>query len=284
MGIVPRLRDASTHIAGMTFLDRAGRRAARVDLEALRRSIAPQDIELPRGDLSAILHEASRDSAEFIFGDSITSLREDNGRGVDVAFERSRPRRFDLVIGADGLHSIVRRLAFGPESSFVRHAGLYVTTLPLPRTIDSGREMIMLNAPGKSVTLHPSRESPLAALIFWSPEIAGFDHSDSEQHKRLVETAFAGIGWKVPEILEAVRACGDLYFDSVSRVELADWARGRVALLGDASSCVSLFGDGSTLAIAGAYALATALAENPADHAKAFRHYQAQHGKLVGSR
>ena len=88
----------------------------------------------------------------------------------------------------------------------------------------------------------------------------------------------------MPEILEAVRACGDLYFDSVSRVELADWARGRVALLGDASSCVSLFGDGSTLAIAGAYALATALAENPADHAKAFRHYQAQHGKLVGSR
>jgi 2-polyprenyl-6-methoxyphenol hydroxylase-like FAD-dependent oxidoreductase len=111
MGIVPRLRDASTRIAGMTFLDREGRQAARVDLEALRRSIAPQDIELPRGDLSAILHEAGRDSAEFIFGDSVTSLVQDNGRGVDVAFEHSRPRRFDLVIGADGLHSIVRRLA-----------------------------------------------------------------------------------------------------------------------------------------------------------------------------
>src|SRR5262249_59822854 len=101
MGIVPRLRDASTRIAGMTFLDREGRRAARVDLEALRRSIAPQDIELPRGDLSAILHEAGRNSAEFIFGDSITSLVQDNGREVDVAFERSSPRRFDLVIGAD---------------------------------------------------------------------------------------------------------------------------------------------------------------------------------------
>ena len=133
MDIVPRRRDASTRIAGMTFLDQAGRRTARVDLEGLRRSIAPQDIELPRGDLSTILHEASRDSAEFIFGDSITSLAQNNGRGVDVAFERSRPRRFDLVIGADGLHSIVRRLAFGPESSFVRHAGLYVATLPLPR-------------------------------------------------------------------------------------------------------------------------------------------------------
>jgi 2-polyprenyl-6-methoxyphenol hydroxylase-like FAD-dependent oxidoreductase len=284
MDIVPRLRDASTRIAGMTFFDQAGRQTARVDLEGLRRSIAPQDIELPRGDLSTILHEASRDSAEFIFGDSITSLAQDNGRGVDVAFERSRPRRFDLVIGADGLHSIVRRLAFGPESSFVRHAGLHVATLPVPRSIDTGRELIMLNAPGKSVTLHPSRENPLAALIFWSPEIRGFDNSDSEQHKRLVETMFANLGWKVPEILAAVHAASDLYFDSVSRVELTSWARGRVALVGDASACVSLFGDGSTLAIAGAYALATALAENPTDHAKAFQQYQAQHGKLVGTR
>ena len=284
MNIIPRLRDASTRIAGMTFLDQTGRRTARVDLEGLRRSIAPQDIELPRGDLSTILHEASRESAEFIFGDSITSLAQDNGRGVNVAFERSRPRRFDLVIGADGLHSIVRRLAFGPESSFVRHAGLYVATLPVPRSIDSGRELIMLNAPGKSVTLHPSRENPLAALIFWSPEIRGFDNSDSEQHKRLVETMFANLGWKVPEILAAVHAASDLYFDSVSRVVLTSWARGRVALLGDASSCVSLFGDGSTLAIAGAYALATALAENPTDHEKAFQQYQVQHGKLVGAR
>jgi 2-polyprenyl-6-methoxyphenol hydroxylase-like FAD-dependent oxidoreductase len=284
MKIVPRLREASTRIAGVTLLDRTGRRCARVDLEGLRRSIAPKDVELPRGDLSTILHEASRDSAEFMFGDSITSLAQDDGRGVDVEFERSRPRRFDLVIGADGLHSMVRHLAFGPESSFVRYAGLYVATLPLPRGIDPGGEMIMLNAPGKSVTLHPSRETPLAALIFWNPEIRNFDHSDSEQHKRILETTFANIRWKVPDILDAVRASTELYFDSVSRVELASWARGRVALVGDASSCVSLFGDGSTLAIAGAYALAKALAENPTDHDEAFRQYQAQHGKLVATR
>jgi 2-polyprenyl-6-methoxyphenol hydroxylase-like FAD-dependent oxidoreductase len=280
MNIVPRLRGASTRISGLTFLDLTGRRSAHVDLEALRRSIAPQDIELPRGDLATILHEASRDSAGFIFGDSIASLKDD-GHGVDVVFDRSLPRRFDLVIGADGLHSNVRRLAFGPESSFVRHAGLYVATLPLPRSIDPGREMVMLNAPAKCVALHPSRESPLALLIFWNPEMSDFDPTDDDQHKRILETTFAGIGWKVPEILDAVRATSELYFDSVSRVELTTWARGRVALLGDASSCVSLFGDGSTLAIAGAYTLATALAESPADHGKAFGQYQAQHGKLV---
>ena len=200
---------------------------------------------------------------------------------MDAAFERTPARRFDLVIGADGLHSNVRRLAFGPESSFVRHAGLYVATLPLPRSIDPGREMVMLNAPGKCVALHPSRESPLALLIFWHPEMRDFDPADDDQHKRILETTFAGIGWKVPEILKAVRATSDLYFDSVSKVQLTTWTRGRIALLGDASSCVSLFGDGSTLAIAGAYTLATALAESSADHDAAFRQYQAQHGKLV---
>jgi 2-polyprenyl-6-methoxyphenol hydroxylase-like FAD-dependent oxidoreductase len=284
MNIVPQLREARTDVAGMIFLDWAGRRSARVDLESLRRSIRPNDIELPRGDLATILHEASRDSAEFIFGDSITSLAQDDGRGVDVEFERSRPRRFDLVVGADGLHSMVRRLAFGPESSFVRHAGLYVATLPLPRSTHPGREIIMLNAPGESVTLHPSRDRPLALFVFWNPEIRAFDQFDSEQHKRILDTTYADMGWKVPDLLEAVRASNDLYFDSVSQVELTSWARGRVTLLGDASSCVSLFGDGSTLAIAGAHALAAALAESPADHDEAFSQYQAQHGKLVSSR
>lgn len=219
MNIVARLREARTRVAGLTFLDRAGRRSAHIDLEGVRRSIASQDIELPRGDLSTILHEASQDSAEFIFGDSITSLAQDDGRGVDVEFERSRPRRFDLVIGADGLHSIVRRLAFGPESSFVRHAGLYVATLPLPRSIDPEGEIIMLNAPGKSVTLHPSRESPLAALIFWNPEIPDFDYSDNEQHKRILEATFANIGWKVPDVLDAVRSSRQLYFRKPGRIE-----------------------------------------------------------------
>lgn len=284
MNIVPRLQEARTRIDGMTFLDRSGRRAARVDLQAIQQSIAPKDIELPRGDLSTILHEASKDTAEFVFDDSITSLVQDRGQGVEVEFKRSPPRRFDLVVGADGLHSNVRRLAFGPESSFVRHAGLYVATLPLPRSIDPEREMIMLNAPGKSVAIHPSRSNPLALLIFWSPQISTFDHSDSEQHKGILGANFADLGWKVPDILNAVRASNELYFDSVSRVEMPDWSRGRITLLGDASSCVSLFGDGSTLAIAGAYALANALKESPEDHSQAFRQYQALHGTFVSTR
>jgi 2-polyprenyl-6-methoxyphenol hydroxylase-like FAD-dependent oxidoreductase len=182
MGLVPQLQAASTGVAGLSFLDSAGRRRARVDFVSFRRSMAMRHVELPRGDLSTILHEASRDSAEFVFRDSITSLVQDDG-GVEVTFEYSAPRRFDIVIGADGLHSIVRRLAFGPEAIFVHHAGLYVATLPLPREIDPQGEILMLNAPGRSVTLHPSRDNPIAAFIFWKKEIAGLDHHNGEQHK-----------------------------------------------------------------------------------------------------
>jgi 2-polyprenyl-6-methoxyphenol hydroxylase-like FAD-dependent oxidoreductase len=281
MNIVPRLREASTVVSGWTLLDEAGERSAHVDLGTLWR--LRNEIELPRGDLSTILYEATRDHAEFVFGDSITSIAQDAG-GVDVEFECSRPRRFDAVIGADGLHSRVRRLAFGPETEFVRHAGLYVASLPLPQNIDPGRDITMLNVPGKVVALHPSRERPLALLIFWHPEIPDFDAWETEQHKAILEATFGDLGWRVPEILAAARASCELWFDAVSTVKLANWARGRVAVLGDASSCASLFGDGSTLAIAGAYTLAAALADHPTDHKAAFGQYQAVHGKLVGPR
>jgi 2-polyprenyl-6-methoxyphenol hydroxylase-like FAD-dependent oxidoreductase len=240
-------------------------------------------MELARGDLARILHEASADDADYIFGDSIKALAQDE-TGVEVAFERARPRRFDLVIGADGLHSIVRRLAFGADSEFVQHAGLYAATVSLPRSRDGEAEMFLLNTPGKLAALHPNQGLPLAYFVFWHPEIPEFDYTELDQHKCILERIFAGIGWRVPEFLDAVRGAHDMYFDSVARVNVAKWARGRIALLGDASSCVSLFGDGSTLAIAGAYELAKALTESPADPQGALRHYQAVHGKLVASK
>src|SRR5581483_6709698 len=195
--------------------------------------------------------------------------------GVDVTFERSQARRFDLVVGTDGLHSIVRRLAFGADLEFVRHAGLYAATIPLPGGSAAEGEMFMLNVPGKLAALHPCQGKPLAYFVFWHPEIPEFDYTNIAQHQHILEKTFAGIDWRVPEFLDAVRAARDLYFDSVARVDVANWARGRIALLGDASSCVSLFGDGSTLAIAGAYELAKAVTESPAEPQGAFDRYQA---------
>jgi 2-polyprenyl-6-methoxyphenol hydroxylase-like FAD-dependent oxidoreductase len=144
--------------------------------------------------------------------------------------------------------------------------------------------MFLLRTPGRLVALHPCQGNPLAYFVYWHPEVPEFDHRNIDQHKRLLESAFAGLGWRVPEFVAAARAASDIYFDQVARVHVTDWSRGRIALLGDAASCVSLFGDGSTLAIAGAYQLAAALAEYPADPQRAFSRYQAVHGKLVSSK
>lgn len=281
MGLRPRLREAATHVDGMTFIKTDGRRAVRVDTVALAQSGGKADIELPRGELAAILEEASREHAQFVFGDSITGLQQD-GAGVDVTFEQRQPERFELVIGADGLHSGVRRLAFGPESQFVQHQGLYVATLPMP-TGDEGRDVVMFNAPGRSLTIHPSRGKAMAAFIFWAPR-ASFDPRADTEHRRFIEATYAGDGWRVPEVLQAMRETRELYFDSVSRVELPSWTRGRIALLGDAASCVSLFGGGSSLAIAGAQGLASALGERPADVAAALARYEQRQRKLSDPR
>ncbi|HEY9524717.1 MAG TPA: FAD-dependent monooxygenase, partial [Thermopolyspora sp.] len=199
-----------------------------------------------------------------MFDDTITAIRQDE-HGVDVTFDRAAARRFDLVIGADGLHSAVRRLAFGPEPDFVRHAGVYVATVSLGRPEVNDHDLLMYNTPGRAIAIHPSRGNGLAAFMYRSAAVPGFDHRDTEQHRRLLTAAFADALWRVPELLDQVRATDDLYFDSVSEVHLPRWSTGRVALLGDAASCLSLFGEGSSLAIAGAATLADALAATPRD-------------------
>jgi 2-polyprenyl-6-methoxyphenol hydroxylase-like FAD-dependent oxidoreductase len=283
MGVMPRIREAGTDVTGMSFVNATGRRVGRIDLRALQQAAGSREVELPRGDLAAILHQASRNDAEYVFHDAIVALRQDE-HGVDVTFEHAQPRRFDLVVGADGLHSAVRRLAFGPEADFVHHLGLYVATVRLDGLdglLDGGREVVMYNAPGRAVAIHPSRGQALAFFAFRSPAVPDFDYRDIAQHKRLLAAAFQGGGWRVPELLKRVQAADDLYFDAVSEVRVRPWWQGRVALVGDAASCVSLFGDGSSLAMAGAFTLAEQLAASPGDHRLAFGRYEAQHRTLV---
>ena len=287
MGVMARIRDAGTDRTGMSFVNATGRRVGGVNTRALQQAAGSREVELPRGDLASILYQASRDHAEFLFGDAIVALGHDE-HGVRVTFDRAHPRRFDLVIGADGLHSAVRRLAFGPEPDFVQHLGLYVATMRLDG-LDGlieggGREVVMYNTPGRAVAIHPSRGHALAFFAFRSPAVPNFDYRDTAQHKRLLAAAFADAGWRMPELLKRVQAADDLYFDSVSQVRVRPWWHGRVALVGDAASCVSLFGDGSSLAVAGAFTLAEELAASPGDHRLAFRRYEASHRRLVDPR
>jgi 2-polyprenyl-6-methoxyphenol hydroxylase-like FAD-dependent oxidoreductase len=279
MGVLPRLRAAATHATSLAFVTASGRRVGAMGLGRPN----GDDVEVPRADLATILHDAARDDVEFRFDESVVGLRQDAG-GVDVTFDHSAPRRFDLVVGTDGLHSAVRGLAFGPDAQFVRHLGLYVATLPLDRPATDPTTVVMHNTPGRSVSVHPVRGNALAAFIFRGPAVPGLGPHDIDRHRRIVLDTYAVGGWELPDLLERVRTADDLYFDSVSQVRLPTWSRGRVALLGDSASCVSLFGDGSSLAMTGAVTLAEALAATPDDHAAAFRAYETRHRVQVTPR
>jgi 2-polyprenyl-6-methoxyphenol hydroxylase-like FAD-dependent oxidoreductase len=270
MGVMAQIRAADTRVRDLVFVNSRGRVVSRVNMRTTWAESG--DVELSRGELAAILRDAVPGEVEFQFGNSVTALAQD-ADGVTAEFASGPVRRFDVVIGADGAHSGVRALAFGPEADYLKHLGVYVATLPLDG--ETATELILYNTPGRAVAIHPAGGHPGAAFMFRAPQIPQFDHRDLEQHKRLLCDAYAGAGWRVPELLDRVRAADDdLYFDSVSRIQVPTWSRGRIGLVGDAASCVSLFGDGSSLAMIGAFTLADSL---NGDIPAGLRAYEARH-------
>lgn len=271
MGVLPALRSASTRVTGLSAVDRRGRRIGWAPMQL------GNGIEIPRSDLAAILADAGRDAAEYRYGDTVTSLHQ-GGAGVEVTFEHAGPQEFDLVVGADGLHSRVRELVFG--TGFIEHLGMYVATVDLAEAAD-GDTVLMYNEPGRLAAVHPATGRGIAAFIFRHPGLPDFDHRDSSAHKDVVADTYADMGWRVPDLLRQMRAATDIYFDSVSRVRMDTWSCGRIGLLGDAASCVSLLGDGSSLAIAGAATLSQCVAASRDDPATALREYERRHRRLV---
>jgi 2-polyprenyl-6-methoxyphenol hydroxylase-like FAD-dependent oxidoreductase len=142
LGILPQVRAAATDVRGMKFVDADDRAIARIDTRD------PAAVEIMRGDLVSLLHGATDPNVGYIFHDTIRDLRQD-GDGVTVAFDHAGTRRFDLVIGADGMHSTVRRLAFGPQSRYVRHRGHYFAFADTDATLGEDRWVTMYNLPGK---------------------------------------------------------------------------------------------------------------------------------------
>lgn len=280
MGLNGRLRDASTQVDSIAFVDRTGKPVGKGFMRTLS-GFGPEDsVELPRGALARALFEAAAPLIEVKLHDSIAQLHQDSD-GVDVDFESGDSRRFDLVVGADGLHSNVRRIAFGPESGFVHPSGVYVATVPIDNVVADRRVVTMSNAPGRSLTIHPSRERPVAALIFWSGP-AAVDARDLASARDLLRMRYSGDGWLAPDVLNRLDD-PEFWFDSVSQVHIEQWSQGRVVLLGDAASCASLFGGGSSLAIEGADCLARALAEHPINLAYALGAYEREHRPRVAA-
>ncbi|MBB5873586.1 2-polyprenyl-6-methoxyphenol hydroxylase-like FAD-dependent oxidoreductase [Allocatelliglobosispora scoriae] len=275
MGLLPAIRAAGVHERGYALVNGAGRITGAVPADAFGGGGIVAEIEIMRGDLSEILYQATRDGTEYLFGDRIAELAEGTD-GVEVTFGSGLVRSFDFVIGADGVHSGVRRLAFGPQARFVTHLGAYTGyfTVPDPGNLDDW--FLMYNAPGGLVaSLRPERGGTAkASLSFRSPELA-YDRHDVQAQKEILAERHARSRWLVPQLLDAVWEAPDFYFDSISQVRVDRWSRGRITLAGDAGYCGSpLSGLGTSLSLVGGYVLAGELASTPDDHEGAFARYQ----------
>jgi 2-polyprenyl-6-methoxyphenol hydroxylase-like FAD-dependent oxidoreductase len=272
MGVWPTLRAAATSVERLVVVDGAGR--PKITIDTRNTTDPDREVEVPRADLAATLLGAARDHAEVVIGDSITGLGQD-ASGVDVEFDRAAPRRFDLVLGADGLHSGVRRLAFGAEKDFSSPFGMFVGTMHTRLDTPDPHELRLYNQPGVSLSIHPGTGDPLAAFIFRSDE--QYDHHDKDARKRMIREAYAGRGWVSDLAVAEWDAADDVYFDAVTRITMPTWTKNRVTLLGDAADCISLLGEGSSNAIVAAKTLADALAEYPDDQNAALAAYEATH-------
>ncbi|RVU22605.1 FAD-dependent oxidoreductase [Streptomyces antnestii] len=272
LGIWDDIHTRQTHMGRQTVVDADG--TPRVDLPA---EMMSGDVEIFRGDLARILYEHSVGRVEYVFGDSIATMDED-GNGVDVTFERAAPRRFDLVVAADGLHSPTRRLAFGDESRYLRFLDHYVAGFAVPNHLGLDRAGLLHSDPGRAVGVSNYDGDPdrAGALLVFRSERLDYDRKDIAQQKKILTDRFAGMGWEAPRVIEALRDADDLYFDAIAQIHVDRLAEGRVVLLGDAGYGATMGGMGTGVAIVGAYVLAGELALAGGDHRSAFAAYEAQ--------
>jgi 2-polyprenyl-6-methoxyphenol hydroxylase-like FAD-dependent oxidoreductase len=274
MGIVPELMQQGYRVREVRQVDRGGKRVAGFAVNVFDRMTHGRFISVPRSALAASIYGALGDGVETIFDDSIAAI-EDRAYEVRVQFERSPPRSFDLVIGADGLHSQVRQLVFGEQDRFERYLGLKVAAFRAPGYRPRDELVYVLHPElGQQVGRFTMRGNETLFLFTFADPDPTLP-SDLPGQKALVRDRFSGTGWEIPAILEALERTDSLYLDRVSQIHMDRWTRNRVALVGDAAFCVSLLaGQGSALAMVAAYVLAGELKRANGDHAAAFARYQ----------
>ncbi len=274
MGLLPVMEQRQTDIRGGDFFNSAGKKitTANGDLIGFR---DPGDLELLRGDLAQMLYQATEQEVEYIFDDMITSLTQDE-TGVQVTFEQAPARTFDLVVGADGLHSQVRSLVFGTEAQFALPLGLNVAIYSLPNYLKLDQWEASYSTPGHIVNLYSARQTDQARVLYFFPTPAGtYDRRNIAQQQQLLATAFRGHRWEVPRLLAAMDDAPDFYFDQLVQIQMPQWSNKRVTLIGDAGYCPSpASGQGTSLALVGAYLLARELAAADGDHQQGFASYE----------
>ncbi len=287
MGLLPEIRRKAYMVQEVRVVNRSGKRVAGFPAGAFSQATRGRFVSLPRGDLAALIFRKLEAQVETIFGDSVDRI-EQTDKCVQVTFESGVAREFDLVVGADGLHSRVRELTFGAQSRFEKYLGYKAAAFEISgyRPRDE-LVYVMYTQVGRQVARFAMRDDATVFLFTFADELAdSSDAGDIQKQKALLRKRFGNSGWECPRILDALDAGNDLYFDRVSQIRmdprLGLWTRNRVTLVGDAASCVSLLaGEGAGLAMVGAYILAGELHRSKGDYAEAFARYQELFGPFV---
>ncbi|MFF4950409.1 FAD-dependent monooxygenase [Streptomyces chattanoogensis] len=276
MGLLAQARQVRTRMRGMSLLDADGSEIER-STEATYSSgrLDSDDIELLREDLVQMLYERTRDDVEYVFGDSITALEQDE-REARVHFAQAAPRTFDLVVGADGLHSAVRRLVFGPEEDFTHHLGSYVSVFSADNFLGLDNWQVWLRDGDAGFGIMPVRDNSELRIAFgFRSEPLDGDHRDSDSLRQTVADRLASLRWEATRLAKAAWEAPDFFCDAMAQIRMERWSHGRTVLLGDAGYCASpLSGQGTSLALAGAHVLADALGQAGGDHGAAFARYE----------
>jgi 2-polyprenyl-6-methoxyphenol hydroxylase-like FAD-dependent oxidoreductase len=276
MGLLESAADKKTAIRGASFVDQDGNELSR-DTEATPTGgvIDNPDIEILRDDLVDLLHSAL-ENVEFLYGDSITGL-DDHGDNVTATFERADPRDFDLVVGADGLHSNVRKLTFGPESRFVKPLDTYLAIFTVPNFLDLDYWQMFHRSDATMAAVYSARNNSEArAMLGFMDSDLRIDYRDTAAQFAELDRRMADDGWVRPQLLEYMRNAPDFYFDGLAQIIMDRWSKGRIVLVGDAAHCSSpMSGQGTSLALLGAYILAGELAQAGDDHERGFADYDA---------
>jgi 2-polyprenyl-6-methoxyphenol hydroxylase-like FAD-dependent oxidoreductase len=273
MAVLPHIEERVTGTNRMTLHRHGVRRPVRVDLARIFGATSDRHAEIMRDDLSEIYYDAARADVEYVFGDSITAISPDG----EVRFENSAPRRFDLVVGADGLHSNVRRLVFGDESRFSAFIGAYFGVLTVPNASGRDGELLIHTGIGRTAGIYGARhlDDARALFLFRSKHELDYHHRDVPRQRELLRDAFAGMHPDVDSWLGELDHTPAFYFDSITQLRMDTWSRGRTTLVGDAAYCPGpAVGGSTTLAVVGAYVLAGELARAGGDHERAFPAYE----------
>ncbi|CDO07230.1 FAD-dependent oxidoreductase [Mycolicibacterium cosmeticum] len=273
MGVLPEVMARATGTTRLSLYQPGTSRPTSVDYVKLVGTMSDRHVEIMRDDLSEIFYAAGRDDAEYLFGDQITAITDDG----HVEFQHGPARHFDIIVGADGLHSGVRQLAFGKVTE--HFLGGYLAVVSVPKSLAVDGVMTGYYAPGQVALLYTADhlDDARGVFIFRTLHTPAFhyDHRDVAAQKNQLRQAFAGTSAEVDTWLAEVEHTPAFYFDAITQLEMPTWSRGRVTLVGDAGYCPGPAVGGSTsLAVYGAYMLADALAKAHGDHVAAFAAYE----------